>query len=653
MSARSLSRASNSSMAQSTRTLSLRILSPSAGLGDSLDMANVPLSTTIGMLKQLLMEKLPSNPTPDRMRLIHFGRLLANENETLGQLFGEAALTQTTPFTLHLVVRAPPTPIETAATRQPLFASWGTAQSAGDVSNAPRPNILPPGTAQHPLMPPGAAFVPQPQGATATPTPTIQHGRAPSANLLQQLMERQQEQMRQLHANRPQTQPPQHFPAHMLPAMPRPTPPTSAPGTPAPFAHHHPHTHVHHHHPHLHAHPLQHPHPQGQQQQHQQPQQSQPHQHQQQHRTATITINQSTIAIPMPLGQLGQHGMPMGQMPLPGFPNIHNLVHQQPQPQVQQFNPSSPTVYLLSSPTGPQALLFSPQGTYTASLPPTPMLSMPGISNPPFGHTRPHTPAAQAPPPPGFNPPPVVVDPQQAPEQIAQQLVQQINRGGAENQEPNALAPWQPLLAHGWMLLRLLFFAWIFLGSGQGWRRPLALLAIGIVFWAINAGGIGNTIRDTVQSWWETVVELPGQPQPQQQGALRQALRPAERLLALLIASLWPGVGERTVVARREAEERQRREEGERLAAEAERQRLLEAEPSSTAQEGESVSMTTIRDEAATTATGNDVAAEGQEVRERKTATHEASAEQTSAAEPTLTREEQRAQQLQNLAADW
>ncbi|KAI5198783.1 hypothetical protein E4T39_06605 [Aureobasidium subglaciale] len=630
-------------MAQSTRTLSLRILSPSAGLGDSLDMANVALDTTIGMLKQLLMERLPSNPTPDRMRLIHFGRLLANDNETLGQLFGEAAVTQTTPFTLHLVVRAPPTPMETAATRQPLFASWGTPQPAGDAVDAARRSIFPPGTGQHPLMPPGAAFVPQPQGATATPphaaapTPTIQHGRSPSANLLQQLMERQQEQLRQLHANRPQTQPPPHFPAHMLPAMPRPTPPTSAPGTPAPFAHSHLH------HPHLHAHPHQHP-------------QAQPpsHQQQQQHRTATITINQSTIAIPMPLGQLGQHGMPpMGQMPLPGFPHIHNLPHLQPQPQAQQFNPSSPTVYLLSSPTGPQALLFSSQGTYTASLPHTPMLGMPSIPNPLFANTRPHTPAAQAPPPPGFNPPPVAVDPQQAPGQIAQQLIQQMNQRGAENQEPNVLAPWQPLLAQGWMLLRLLFFAWILLGTGQGWRRPLALLAIGIVFWAINAGGIGNTIRDTVQSWWETVVELPGQPQPQQQGAVRQALRPAERLLALLIASLWPGVGERTVVARREAEERQRREEGERLAAEAERQRLLEAEPSSQSQEGESVSITAIGDAATTTASGNDVAAEGQEVRERKTATHDSSAEQAAAAEPALTREEQRAQQLQNLAADW
>ncbi|KAG9670885.1 hypothetical protein KCU95_g13216, partial [Aureobasidium melanogenum] len=639
-------------MAQSTRTLSLRILSPAVELGQGLDMADVPIDTTIGALKSKLTNMLPTNPTPDRMRLIHYGRLLANDDETLAHLFGEAAITQTTPFTLHLVVRAPPTPMETAATRQPLFANW-SPQNAQAGPAQQQPNVLPPATANHPLMRPGAAFVPPSQGATATPphpaapTPTIQHTHAPSPNLLHQLMERQQQQLRQLHDHRPQ------FP---LPAMPRQTPPQSAPHTPPPFAHHHAHPHIHQHlhHPsiaHVHQQP---PHPQHPQHP-QHPLHQQPHQ-----RTATITINQSTIAVPMPLGP---HAMPMGQMPLPVFPPMHNMFHQAAQPQMQQFNPASPTVYLLSSPTGPQALLFSPQGTYTASLPHTPLPgihNMPSIPNPLSAHTRSHTPAAQAAPPADVQQRPVVIDPQQPPEQIAQQIVQQMNQGGAENQEFNALAPWQPLLAQGWMLLRLLFFAWILLGTGQGWRRPLALLAIGIVFWAVNAGGIGNTVRDAVRSWWEAVVGLPGQQQQQDHGVVRQALRPAERLLALLIASLWPGVGERTVTARREAEERQRREEGERQAAEAERQRQLEAEQSATQAEttsaGESDPVTTIEGPSTTTATatGNDVSDGNQEIRERKTTTQDHSAEeQASSSEPALSREEQRAQQVSNLTADW
>ena len=629
-------------MAQPARTLSLRILSPAVELSHGLDMADVPVDTTIGSLKSKLTDLLPSNPTPDRMRLIHFGRLLANDNDTLAQIFGEAAITQTTPFTLHLVVRAPPTPMETAATRQSPFANWATQNPAGGTPHL-QPNVLPPGAANHPLMRPGAAFVPAPQGATATPphpaapTPPLQHGHAPPPNLLQQLMERQQQHLRQLHEHHAQAHPPPQF------GMPRQTPPQSAPHTPPPFppqfVHQHAHPHAHHHHPHMH------PHPQPQQMPQQQPQQQ---------RTATITINHSTVAVPIPLGP---QGMPMGQIPLPGFPSLHNLFHQQPQPQTQHFNPASPTVYLLSSPTGPQALLFSPQGTYTASLPHTPVPGMPSMPNPLLAHTRPHTPATQAPPPPGFHPPPVAVDPQQPPEQAAQQIVQQLNQGGAENQEFNALAPWQPLLAQGWMLLRLLFFAWILLGTGQGWRRPLALLAIGVVFWAINANGIGNTVRDAVRSWWEAVVGLPGQPQEQEHGVIRQALRPVERLLALLIASLWPGVGERTVTARREAEERQRREEGERQAAEAERQRQLEADQSGTQAESTGAegndTVTNIEGSSTTTATGNDVSGESQEVRERKTATQDSSVEQASASEPTLSREEQRAQQLNNLTADW
>ncbi|KAH0146814.1 hypothetical protein KCU67_g12095, partial [Aureobasidium melanogenum] len=170
-----------------------------------------------------------------------------------------------------------------------------------------------------------------------------------------------------------------------------------------------------------------------------------------------------------------------------------------------------------------------------------------------------------------------------------------------------------------------------------------------------------NTVRDAVRSWWEAVVGLPGQEQQQQDhGVVRQALRPAERLLALLIASLWPGVGERTVTARREVEERQRREEGERQAAEAERQRQLEADQSVAQGEptsaGDSDPVTTTEGPSITTATatGNDVSGGDQEIRERKTATQDHSAEeQPATSEPALSREEQRAHQVSNLTADW
>lgn len=640
--------------AASGRTVNLRILSPAVELLDGMDMRDVAAETTIGALKLKLMDAIPSHPTPDRMRLIHYGRLLSDENETLAHLFGETALTQSTPFTIHLVVRAPPTPLETPATRVPLFSSWGAPPASNNTTAAvpaQQPNILPPGASQHPLLRSGTTIIPPGPAATPqTPTPTLQHARSSSANLLQQLMERQQQQIRELQNQRPHSHPPPQLVNTLRPDMNQPPPPTSAPATPPLHAHHphahphghgHPHIHLHQPHAHPHAHPHPHPHPQ-----------PSPQPHPQARRHASITINQTTMAVPMP-------------MPMPGFPPLHNLIHHFPQPQLQQFNPAAPTVYLLSSPQGPHALLFSPQGTFTANIPqmqqphnPFGQMTMP---NPLFNHTRPHTPAA-----PQQNPQPVIVDPQQPPDQVAQQVVQQLNQGGAENQQFDALAPWQPLLAQGWMLLRLLFFAWILLGTGQGWRRPLALLAIGVVFWVINAGGIGDSVRDAVRSWWEGVVGLPtrneaqqNQPQQQEQqhGMIRQALRPAERALALFIASLWPGVGERTVTAMREEEDRQRREEQERTRAEEERQRQLEADQSApqenAAQTEESNQITALDDQATVTATGTDVSAMGQDVRERKAATHDAGEEQPSAAQSTLSREEQSAQQTQNLGADW
>lgn len=62
------------------------------------------------------------------------------------------------------------------------------------------------------------------------------------------------------------------------------------------------------------------------------------------------------------------------------------------------------------------------------------------------------------------------------------------------------------------------------------------------------------------------------QPNAPQRGPIREALRPLEQTLALLVASLWPGVGERHV-AERERVARVEREEREREERERERER--------------------------------------------------------------------------------
>lgn len=166
-----------------------------------------------------------------------------------------------------------------------------------------------------------------------------------------------------------------------------------------------------------------------------------------------------------------------------------------------------------------------------------------------------------------------------------------------------------PLLQALWFFIRIYGVMWILLGGiGTTWRAWI-LVATTIVYWAVQAG-VGREYVEFVRGWWEGIVGpggvggrdnaaagggananvnanaanvAPGagaaptrptgaaaapqatgaagaQNRPRTGNAIREALRPLEQTLALLIASLWPGVGERHVAER----ERVRREEVER-----------------------------------------------------------------------------------------
>ena len=316
-----------------------------------------------------------------------------------------------------------------------------------------------------------------------------------------------------------------------------------------------------------------------------------------------------------------------------------------PQQQMQRSLSSSNavTAYLLSSPQGPQAILFSPQhGTFTGSMPlaglrPTPTTTA----------TAQPTPTAQAQPPAAAGLPPA--DPaaqvvrQQVPDGVNGQAAQQAADAGA--QDPLGL---QPIFNHFWLLFRILIFAYFLLGSGLGWQRPVILAGIGLGFWMVRLGVLGD--GGAVRRWWEGVVGAPrrvqpaapleGQPQaqlgqaqgPQQpnntgvqlapaarpdnnangtgnangrqtmptpeqvaarllnqhrqgpdqqrQNWLRERVRPVERAVALFVASLWPGIGEGYV-----REQRRLREE-----EEAEARRRTEEE--SAARQAESAQKT-------------------------------------------------------------
>jgi len=339
---------------------------------------------------------------------------------------------------------------------------------------------------------------------------------------------------------------------------------------------------------------------------------------------------------------LGPFAPPPRTQPSPMVPNIMQTSRQQPP------SASDTTCYLLSSPQGPQALLFSPQhGTYTGAFSGQIATGLtPGVGQYNGLHRVVHMGGAPGHPAPTPTQPAgaahdgnaqagnAPIDPAVA---AAQQIAQQINQAQqAQARADNPGGPLQPLLAHFWLLLRVMIFAYFIIGTNMGWRRPVALATIGLGFYLIRAGLFGD--GGVARRWWDGIVRVEQRPRPQAQGQgdaapadgeqrpgqlptpeelaqrllqerqealnraplhrIREHLRPVERAGALFFASLWPGVGEAHVRAR-EAEERRVAEEEveQRRREEEERQRAIEAEESAEKKEEGSGDAVTENDE--------------------------------------------------------
>ena len=278
------------------------------------------------------------------------------------------------------------------------------------------------------------------------------------------------------------------------------------------------------------------------------------------------------------------------------------------------------TVYVLSSPTGPQALLFSPSGSYgTAMQNPTTMNG---------AHIILHQPPEIAPT--RTINVPIEVNAQQPPGTPAnvEQAQEQNQQQEQVNQVRDLVRLLLPLGGHLWLMLRLLGFVYFF-ANGGGWRRTVLL-------------GICAILMFLSQSFFQPVVEMilgplrrhvegllpiagndrpavrenpngndisvgrsqgfrqaAGEPTPEEAAArllqerdsrigsiIRQNLRRVERAVALFVASLIPGVGERHIAARNVAEavrgvERMEREARARQEEEERRQPDSVADPTS------------------------------------------------------------------------
>lgn len=299
---------------------------------------------------------------------------------------------------------------------------------------------------------------------------------------------------------------------------------------------------------------------------------------------------------------------------------------------------SEPTCYLLSSPQGPQALLFSPQhGTYTGSF--AGQSTGVNLATGQYGglHRVAHVHGAPGQPAPTPTQPADAAQGGQAQAgdapaadpaiAAAHQVAQQINQAQQAQARPaQEVGPLQFFLGHFWLLLRVLIFAYFILGTNMGWRRPVLIALAALGYYAVRAGLLGDGA--IVRRWWEGVMNVDERPRQQAQaqgeGApaegeqrpgqlptpeelaqrlirdrqqaldraplhrIREHLRPVERAAALFLASFWPGVGEAHVRAREAEERRLAVEEVERRRREEEeRQRAIEAEKTDEAKEAE------------------------------------------------------------------
>jgi hypothetical protein len=66
----------------------LVVVSPSVGVSGPLTFAHLPATTSVKELKAKIRDALPSKPADENQRLIHRGRMLAREMETMVEIFG-------------------------------------------------------------------------------------------------------------------------------------------------------------------------------------------------------------------------------------------------------------------------------------------------------------------------------------------------------------------------------------------------------------------------------------------------------------------------------------------------------------------------------------------------------------------------------------
>ncbi|KPI38782.1 uncharacterized protein AB675_5805 [Cyphellophora attinorum] len=339
---------------------------------------------------------------------------------------------------------------------------------------------------------------------------------------------------------------------------------------------------------------------------------------------------QAPVQMPRPLSTppLPRPGHFHTQLPTLANPNFPlprpgHFPPQVPRSVFPLFEPSRPAapqtqdrVWLLSSPQGPRALLFSPNHGYFTSTPPIRRsLVQDAIRTRIAGRTTVRTTAAN---PPAAAAAGAVANP--LPGQVAlRQPAQPAAGAAAQNPNDGFLAL---VNNRAWLFLRLYMFAWVLSEPGT-WRR-WSLLGLAVLISLLPTDNPINTVLRVARRHFDALVGPP-QPQPRPiataqlpngtapnatgqppQGTvnitpeeaaariirernaaqrqrqanpnvMRDLLYRIEQALALFLASLVPGVGERHVAAREEQRRLEMQAEMERINAARAREAAAEA----------------------------------------------------------------------------
>lgn len=80
-----------------SQTFTLQIISPSVAVPQPLNFTNLPATNTVRQLKERIRDAIDSKPGGQAQRLIHRGRLLARDDDTMLDIFGAEMVRIATP----------------------------------------------------------------------------------------------------------------------------------------------------------------------------------------------------------------------------------------------------------------------------------------------------------------------------------------------------------------------------------------------------------------------------------------------------------------------------------------------------------------------------------------------------------------------------